>query len=364
MRAPSAAGTGEGLLPVPPHPTCTHTLRSPNLKRRAEAQRPAATRPGSTERRQQRPAGCRPGNKMDVSGVVCLLLHPLRHPPHTQPPLPWPCVCWSPSMSRGHELQTPNIRGVGGDTGTEPAVAEKQPLTPHLFVRSFPHRKGKLLASRPFPPQSQFLQLSLVCHSPVPSLFSPLAPRPPIHPSNENLFSWVPLPVIPSGHPSPSLIHLSLVAISPPTLSLCSSLDTAIPSCRLQSDLISFRPLLFQCLPPPHQRSTLNCSPTPPDSHLAPSRPLLSHGRFNQDRLLRPPAGRGSGKAGHKIPVSECFQKWSWKESPAGALEEPAGVLCSCGLWESRMKHLNTVDKNDFAEASAAMFPYCHTELT
>lgn len=52
------------------------------------------------------------------------------------------------------------------------------------------------------------------------------------------------------------------------------------------------------------------------------------------------------GRAQDSCFSSSVQKKWSWKESPARALEEPSGVLCSCGLWESCMNHLNTVNKN------------------
>lgn len=46
------------------------------------------------------------------------------------------------------------------------------------------------------------------------AFFPPLAPQQPIHPSNENLFSCLSLPVIPSNLSSPSILHLLLMVIS------------------------------------------------------------------------------------------------------------------------------------------------------
>lgn len=50
------------------------------------------------------------------------------------------------------------------------------------------------------------------------AFFPPLAPRQPIHASNENLFSYLSLPVIPSSLSSPSILHLLLMVISLSTL--------------------------------------------------------------------------------------------------------------------------------------------------
>lgn len=75
----------------------------------------------------------------------------------------------------------------------------------------------------PFPPptstKSHFLCLSGLSFTHL-WLFSPLALRPPIHPSNENLFSCLSLPVILSSLSSPSILHLLLMVISLPILSV------------------------------------------------------------------------------------------------------------------------------------------------